>query len=100
LRAQASLIRLPRNRSVHSFFFGALLNNPACRVLPHCGVNEDHRSRAESRMCDKCNEINEKIEHYRDIAARLSDPLTIERIAELIAELVAQKAALHPEQEK
>ena len=51
-------------------------------------------------MCDKCNEINEKIEHYRDIAARLSDPLTIERIAELIAELVAQKAALHPKQEK
>jgi hypothetical protein len=51
-------------------------------------------------MCDKCVEINEKIEHYRDIAARLSDSLTIERIAELIAKLVAEKALLHPEQEE
>jgi hypothetical protein len=48
-------------------------------------------------MCDKCVEIDKRIEHYRDIAARLLDPLTIERIAELIAELVAEKALLHPE---
>jgi hypothetical protein len=51
-------------------------------------------------MCDKCIEIDEKIEHYQSLAARLLDPLTNERIAELIADLEAQKAGFHSEQKK
>jgi hypothetical protein len=51
-------------------------------------------------MCDKCVEIEKKIEHYRRIVSRVMDPLTNERVAELITDLEAQKAALHPEREK
>jgi hypothetical protein len=51
-------------------------------------------------MCDKCIEIDKKIEHYQRLAARLLDPLTNERIADLIAELEARMAAFHPEQRK
>ena len=49
-------------------------------------------------MCEKCTEIDKKIEHYRKIAFSLYDQLTIDRIKTLIADLEAQKAALHPEQ--
>jgi hypothetical protein len=51
-------------------------------------------------MCDKCIEIGQTIEHYQSLAARLLDPLTNERIAELIADLEKQRAALHREQKK
>jgi hypothetical protein len=49
-------------------------------------------------MCEKCVEINEKIEHYRLIQRSIMDQLTVDHAKELIAELEAQKAALHPEQ--
>jgi hypothetical protein len=49
-------------------------------------------------MCEKCIEIDKKIGQYRKIAFSLNDQLTIDRIKTLIAELEAQKAALHPEQ--
>ena len=49
-------------------------------------------------MCDKCKELDDKIEHYRRIAASINDQLTIDRIGELVARLEAEKAALHPEQ--
>jgi len=51
-------------------------------------------------MCDKCAELDKKIEHYRKLAWQIADPLTTERAADLIAEIEAQKAALHPEQEQ
>jgi hypothetical protein len=51
-------------------------------------------------MCDKCEEIEKKIEHYRRISSRITDRLTVEGIARLIARLEAEKAALHPEQER
>lgn len=47
-------------------------------------------------MCEKCVEIDEKIEHYRLIKRSIMDQLTVDRAKELIAELEAQKAALHP----
>jgi hypothetical protein len=53
---------------------------------------------AEKPMCETCNELDKKIEHYRKIALSLNDQLTIDRIKALVAELQAQKAALHPEQ--
>jgi hypothetical protein len=51
-------------------------------------------------MCDRCAELDARIEHYRRIAASISDQLTITRIKELVAKLETQKAELHPEQRK
>ena len=48
-------------------------------------------------MCDKCDEIDKTIERYRQIKRSILDQITVERAKELIAELEAQKAALHPE---
>jgi hypothetical protein len=48
-------------------------------------------------MCDECIELHKKIDHYRTICARISDEKTVEGIRKLIAEMEAQKAALHPE---
>jgi hypothetical protein len=49
-------------------------------------------------MCDACGRLDEKIAHYRKVMGAMTDHLTIERIAALVAELEAQKVALHPEQ--
>ncbi len=51
-------------------------------------------------MCEKCAELDVRIEHYRKLAAALSDPLTVEGIANRIKEMGAEKAKLHPEQTK
>jgi len=50
-------------------------------------------------MCDKCVELDGKIEHYERISAAISDRLTIDRIKELVQQMKAQKSALHPERE-
>ncbi len=51
-------------------------------------------------MCDKCDELDKKIEHYRLIRLSIGDRITIERIEALIGDLQAQKATLHPEQKQ
>jgi hypothetical protein len=48
-------------------------------------------------MCEKCVEIDKTIERYRQIKRSIMDQLTVDRAKELIAELEARKAALHPE---
>ncbi|MDF0518411.1 hypothetical protein P0R31_14330 [Bradyrhizobium yuanmingense] len=48
-------------------------------------------------MCDKCAELDEKIEHYRAILSRVTDQIALNGISELIAELLAEKTGLHPE---
>ena len=48
-------------------------------------------------MCEKCVEIDKTIERYRQIERSIMDQLTVDRTKELIAELEAQKAALHPD---
>ena len=48
-------------------------------------------------MCEACGQLDEKIEHYKKVSAAMTDQLTIDGIRALIAELQAQKAALHPE---
>jgi hypothetical protein len=50
-------------------------------------------------MCDRCEELDSKIERYRQLAAKVRDPLLTEGIGKLIEEMEAQKAALHPKQE-
>lgn len=49
-------------------------------------------------MCDACDQLDEKIEHYKKVMSAMTDQLTIEGITALIAELEARKAALHPKQ--
>jgi len=51
-------------------------------------------------MCNKCNEIDEKIAHYRRISQYVSDQLTRERIDQMFEDMVAEKRALHAEQEE
>ncbi len=51
-------------------------------------------------MCDKCKEIDEKIEHYQKLLLGIGDQLTVARIKSLITDLRAQKTALHPEQRR
>ena len=46
-------------------------------------------------MCDTCDHLDEKIEHYKKVVSAMTDQLTIERITALVAELEAQKAKLH-----
>jgi len=48
-------------------------------------------------MCEKCKEIDIKIEHYRRLAERVPDPLLTEGVAKLIEEMEAEKADLHPD---
>jgi hypothetical protein len=56
--------------------------------------------RAEVPVCDKCVELDRKIEHYRRLVAQLHDPVTTERLGNLIETMEALKVALHPEQQK
>jgi hypothetical protein len=51
-------------------------------------------------MCDKCIELDKKIEHYERLASAMADELTVERLRESVREMRAQKNALHPEQQK
>jgi hypothetical protein len=51
-------------------------------------------------MCDKCEQLDKKIEHYQKLLLGIGDQLTVDRIKSLIADLQAQKAALHPEQKQ
>jgi hypothetical protein len=47
-------------------------------------------------MCEKCVDFDKAIERYRNIVRSITDQPTVDRAKELIAELEAQKAALHP----
>ena len=51
-------------------------------------------------MCNKCTELDNKIEHYRRILLAIGDQITDDRIKSLIADLQAQKTTLHPEQKQ
>ena len=45
-------------------------------------------------------ELDKKIAHYRQIIARVLDPLLNERVGKMIEEMEAQKVTFHPEQQK
>jgi hypothetical protein len=49
-------------------------------------------------MCEKCDELDRRIEHYRMLASRITDELTLSGIAMLIERYEEQKRELHPEQ--
>ena len=49
-------------------------------------------------MCNKCVELDRKINRYRQISERVPDPLVAEGISKLIEEAKAEKMTLHREQ--
>jgi hypothetical protein len=51
-------------------------------------------------MCDKCVDLDGKIEHYQRMLSMITDQRTIDGIKGLIASMKAQKAALHPERQE
>jgi hypothetical protein len=51
-------------------------------------------------MCDKCRELEKTIERYRRLAFSINDQLTIDRFNQLIKDAEAEKARLHPDQQR
>jgi hypothetical protein len=51
-------------------------------------------------MCEKCEQLDKKLEQYRRIASSITDELTIARIRTAIEDAVADKAKLHPDHEQ
>ena len=51
-------------------------------------------------MCDKCDELDAKIEHHRRLASGILDRITLDGIAARIKEMEAQKVQFHPEQKR
>jgi hypothetical protein len=58
------------------------------------------RANAELPMCEKCVEIDDRIATYQRIASRITDQPTVDGAKQLIADLEAKKAALHPERKE
>jgi hypothetical protein len=50
-------------------------------------------------MCKNCDEIDNKIDHYRWLASQFDDKRTIQALDKLIQQYEDEKHALHPEQE-
>jgi hypothetical protein len=48
-------------------------------------------------MCDKCGELDKKIERYWRVIGAINDRLAVDGITQLIKEAEAEKAKLHPE---
>jgi hypothetical protein len=63
-------------------------------------VGQLTRANAVAVMCDKCVELDKKLEQYRRLASSITDQLTIARLNKLIEDTVAQKAELHPDQKR
>ena len=49
-------------------------------------------------MCERCVELDRKIEHYHRLASRFTDQGLLGGIRELIERAEVEKAALHPDQ--
>jgi hypothetical protein len=50
-------------------------------------------------MCERCVELDAKIDHYQKLARMITDQRVLDGIAKVIETANAEKAALHPEQE-
>jgi hypothetical protein len=48
-------------------------------------------------MCEKCAELDKKIDHYGRLASSALDQRTVAGINELIEKMKAEKPGLHPE---
>jgi hypothetical protein len=45
-------------------------------------------------MCEKCDALDRKIAHYKDMAVKITDQQTLDGIASLIEDLTSIKAAI------
>jgi hypothetical protein len=50
-------------------------------------------------MCNRCAELDGKIEHYQRLSRMVTDQPTLDAIEKLTGELRAEKVALHPDQQ-
>jgi hypothetical protein len=48
-------------------------------------------------MCEKCDELDDKIAHYKRLAVQITDKLTLDGIDQLINRLKSEKVDLHGE---
>jgi hypothetical protein len=48
-----------------------------------------------ARMCEKCIELDKKIEHYQELSSWVLDQIALEGIRFLVAKYKADKKALH-----
>ena len=48
-------------------------------------------------MCEKCIEIDKRIERFKRIVNRFTDQQMVQGLTHTIAQLEAEKAALHPD---
>jgi hypothetical protein len=51
-------------------------------------------------VCEKCIEIDAKIDHYHRLSGWITDQPTLDGIKKLIAQMEAEKLALHPGQRR
>ena len=51
-------------------------------------------------MCTKCEELDKKIARYNRLSDSIGDLTSINRFREIVWEMEAEKAALHPEEQK
>ena len=49
-------------------------------------------------MCDKCDEIDRKIAHYKQLASQISDQQTLSGIGELIEKMTVEKTSFRCDQ--
>jgi hypothetical protein len=63
-------------------------------------VNFDcqHAQMRNPAMCEKCIQLDAKIEHYQRLSFRIMDQRTLDGIKELIERMKAEKATFHAEQ--
>ena len=47
-------------------------------------------------MCEKCEELDRKIRHYRRFTTYALDSLTMDRIRRLVEDLQQMRASMHP----
>jgi beta-phosphoglucomutase-like phosphatase (HAD superfamily) len=68
-----------------------------CRTGGPVGISPPAKGAGEA-MCEQCVEIDKKIDHYRQMASRMTDQPLLDGIKELVERMQAQKVALHLEQ--
>ena len=51
-------------------------------------------------MCEKCDDIDAKIIHYKRLASQINDKILNDGIVQLIEKMLTEKASLHPEPDK
>ena len=83
------------NLEVAQFNFRNHIGQP--KLGPRQPMRTD-RANADVPMCDKCDDIDKKVRRYRSYLTKITDQQFQVGVTKLIADLIAQKATLHPEQ--